>query len=133
MRLSSFFLLAALMLIGCAGLSQVRPQFEKSYEGYNELLRWHDFYRAGSFASSAVAERYIEWAEASKKVRISDYRVVNVRFDEKALEAEVDTVFDYYRIDSPTVKTVTDRQKWAYRDEHGVKQWRLQSPPPEFK
>ena len=133
MRLRLAFLLAAVILTGCAALSQIRPEFDKTYEGYNELLRWHDFYKAGSFASPTMAEKYMEWAEASKKVRISDYRVVNVRYDEKTLEGEVDTVFDYYRIDSMTVKSVTDRQKWAYKDEHGVKQWRLRSPPPEFK
>ena len=133
MRLSLCSLLAALILTGCAALSQIRPDFDKTYEGYNQLIRWHDMYRAAGFASSAVSREYTEWAEASKKVRVSDYRVVNVRYDEKALEAEVDTVFDYYRIDSPVVKSVTDRQKWAYRDESGVKQWRLQSLPPEFK
>jgi hypothetical protein len=133
MRFSSFCLLALLLLTDCAALSQIRPDFDKTYEAYNQLIRWHDMYRAAGFASSAVAERFMEWAEASKKVRITDYRVVNVRYDEKTLEAEVDTAFDYYRIDSPVVKSVTDRQKWTYRDESGVKQWRLQSPPPEFK
>jgi hypothetical protein len=133
MRHLSLCLFVSLLLTGCAALSQIRPDFDKTYEGYNQLIRWHDMYRAAGFASSAVSREYAEWAEASKKVRISDYRVVNVKYDEKALKAEVDTVFDYYLIDSPVVKSVTDRQMWTYRDENGVKQWRLQSPPPQFK
>jgi hypothetical protein len=44
--------------------------------------------------------------------------------------------FDYFAMPDNRLKTVTDRQKWVYREEPADDQvpgWKLTSPPPLFK
>ncbi len=102
-------------------------------EKYNQLLRWQDFDRAALFSSAAVSDRYGERVRSAKSVRITDYEIIDVKYNEKTLEASAVVSFSYYLITSGLVSKVTDNQKWIYNEEDGVKAWRLKSLLPEFR
>jgi hypothetical protein len=63
---------------------------------------------------------------------IVDWRVINLKFDEKMKKTEVKIEIDYYNIFSSRVRTVIDKQKWAYQESKGKGLWRLLSLLPSF-
>lgn len=126
----SLFITAA--LVSCATEKNVREDFDKNSINYNELLRWHRFEDASLFPADTISEKYRERLEMAKDVKVVDYRVMNVTFDEKKKEAAVKIEIDYYTLSSPRLRTVVDNQKWAYEGEEGKGAWRLMSLLPEF-
>jgi hypothetical protein len=132
MRVPLLSLLIAISLISCTTV-QSRVAFEESLEKYNELIRWQDFDRAANFSSTSISEELGERIKAAKKARITDYQIIDVKYDEKTLEASAVVAYSYYVLTSGLVRKVTDKQKWVYIDEGGVKAWKLKSLLPEFR
>ena len=122
----------AISLVSCSLLSQ-DASFDVSLEKYNRLVRWGDFDSAALFSSASISEEFRERAKAARNVKIADYQVIDVKYDEKAQEASAVVTFSYYFPTSGLVNKATDIQKWAYIDEGGVKAWRLKSLLPEFR
>ena len=102
-------------------------------EKYNQFLRWQDFDRAALFSSASIAERFGERVKAAKGVRITDYQIIDTKYNEKTLEASAVVTFSYYLITKGLLTNLTDNQKWAYIEEDGGKAWRLKSLLPEFR
>jgi hypothetical protein len=132
MRTLFMFLLIPVCLVACA-TAQSQEAFTLSFDKYNQLVRWGDFDRAMIFSSSSISEEFGERVKAARDARITDYQIIDVRYDEKKLEASAVVTFSYYLSTSGQVARVTDKQKWAYIDEDGVKAWRLKSLLPEFR
>jgi len=124
--------LAAIALSACSSDRTIRAEFNQSLEQYNESIRWQDLDKAGLFSSPSISEKFKARAEIAKKARITDYRILDVKYDEKAQKAVATVIFDYYMLTSATVKKVTDTQKWVYAGEGAAKSWKLLSLPPEF-
>ena len=85
-------------------------------------------------------ESYAKAAEALRRRNISmvDARELarECRSDRGVAEATFE--FDYFVLPDNRLKTVTDRQKWVYREENKAKPeqeegWKLVSPLPLFK
>lgn len=127
--LCSFIILA---LLGCGGFN-MRGKLDESITQYNDLLRKHMLDAASLFTTEALAREFQARAEAAKGMRMVDYRIVAVQYDEKKNEAEARVEIDYYSLSTFRMKTLTDNQKWAYLEDRGSKHWRLTSPLPEFK
>ncbi len=127
--------LIAMSLISCASFAslQTRDEFDMSLEKYNRLVRWGDFDQAALFSSASISREFTDRAKAAGKVKIADYQIVDVKYDEKALKASVVVTFSYYFPTSGILNKVTDNQQWAYLDEGGVKTWRLKSLLPDFR
>ena len=119
-------------LFSCATEQSAREDFDKLSMDYNDLLRWHRFEDAALFPSDTISEKYRERMEMAKDVKVVDYRIVNVSFDEKKKEALIKIELDYYTLSSPKLRTVTDNQRWVYEGEVGKGAWRLMSLLPEF-
>ncbi len=132
MRNLFLFLFVAAGIVSCA-TAQSREAFDMSLEQYNQLVRWGDFDRAAFFSDASISEGFRERAQAARNVRITDYQLIDVKYDEKALEASAVVSYSYYVITSGIVSQVTDNQKWVYIDEGGVKGWRLKSLLPVFR
>lgn len=129
-----YLLAIILMVISLTACSHnVREEFDQSLRQYNDMFRWNELDTASMFVADSLREDFIARAKAANNLRIVDSRIVGARYDEKKHEASVDVRIDYYLISSARVKTLRDTQKWAYREERGVKGWRLMSPLPEFK
>ena len=132
MRTLFLFLLIATGLVSCA-TAQSREAFTLNFDKYNQLVRWGDFDRAMIFSSSSISEEFGNRVKAARDARITDYQIIDVKYDEKKLEASAIVTFSYYLSTSGQVTTVTDNQKWVYADEGGVKAWRLKSLLPKFR
>ena len=126
----SLFITAA--LVSCATEKSFREDFDKVFMGYNDLLRWHKLEALGLFPADSISEKYRERVEMAKDVKVVDYRIMNVTFDEKKKEAAVKIELDYYTLSWPRIRTVVDNQKWAYKGEKDKGEWRLMSLLPEF-
>jgi len=124
-------IIISVTLIACA--QNMRGTLEKSLDQYGELVRLNKMDLASSFTTEALMDEFSARARAAKNMRVVDYRVARVKFDEQKAEAEVRVEIDYYTFSAYRLKTLVDTQKWAYVDEGGKKQWRLVSLLPEFK
>ncbi len=122
-------------LVSCATFQsfQSRDAFDMSLEKYNQLVRWGDFDRAALFSTASISDEFRDRAKAAGNVRITDYQLIDVKYDEKKLEASAVVSYSYYVVTSGLVSKVTDNQKWVYVDEGGVKAWRLKSLLPRFR
>jgi hypothetical protein len=132
MRNLFLFLLIATGLVSCA-TAQSREALDMSLEKYNQFVRWRDFDNAILFSSSTISGEFGERVKAARDARITDYQIIDVKYDEKGLKASAVVTFSYYLNTSGVVTKVTDNQKWVYVDEGGVKAWRLKSLLPEFR
>jgi hypothetical protein len=126
----------ASILTGCINMPyrlpfEVRDEFDKSSRDYNQMLRWADLHNAVlTYADKATRAEFEKQLAPAKGVKIVDYRVKGVDYDEDKKSAEVLVDFDYYTPSGITVKTVEDTQKWRYVEKTG---WRIMSMPPDFK
>ncbi len=132
MRTLILYLLVATGLISCA-TAQTREALDSSLEKYNQLVRWGDFERAMIFSSGSVSQEFGERVKAARDVRITDFQIIDVKYDEKGQKASAVVIFNYYLSTSGKLTKVTDHQQWGYLDEGGVRAWRLTSLLPEFR
>lgn len=129
-------LLASLLVIvaACSMPFLVKDEFDKSSKEYGRMLRWQEFEKAAdTYVGVSLRDEYRKRIVAAKDVKVVDYRIRSVEYDQKAKKAEVTMELDYYAIPSTTVKTVVDTQKWLYKDGAGQTGWRLESLLPEFR
>ena len=57
------------------------------------------------------------WAEVDKfkgKIRITDYNLREVELKDKSTSANAILYFQFWRLESPTLQTVTFTQKWCF-------------------
>jgi hypothetical protein len=132
MKTLFFSLLIAAALASCSTQRGIQADFEKNFRNYNELVRWNQLEEAGTFPSDSISAGYKERLKAAKNVAVVDYRVMNIKYDEKKKEAEVKVEVDYYKRSTLSLKTVIDNQKWAYQGKEGKGLWRLMSLLPDF-
>ena len=122
----------AVSLVCCATQKDIREDFEKNYKNYNELVRWRQFDDASSYPADSISGEYQARLNAAKNVVVVDYRVTNIKYDEKMKMAEVKVEIDYYTLFSSSVRTLTDNQRWSYQGKEGEGHWRLMSLLPVF-
>jgi hypothetical protein len=132
MRILFFSLFITAALVSCVTGKNIREDFDKISMNYNDLLIWHRFEDASLFPADSISEKYRKRLEMAKDVKVVDYRVMSVVFDEKKKEAAIKIELDYYTLSSPRLRTVVDNQRWAYEGEEGKGVWRLMSLLPEF-
>lgn len=132
MRILFLSLLIMSSLFSCATEKSERKDFDKIFTDYNDMLRWHRFEDVRLFPDDTISEKYKKRLEMAKDVKVVDYRVINVTFDEKKKEAAIQVELDYYTLSSPILRTVVDDQKWVFTGEKDKRVWRLMSLLPEF-
>ena len=132
MKTLFFSLLLTAVLVSCSTQMSIKADFEKNFRSYNELVRWHQLEEASLFPADSISAGYRERLKAAKNVAVVDYRVMDIKYDEKKKEAEVKVEIDYYRHSTLSLKTVIDNQKWAYQEKEGKGLWRLMSLLPDF-
>jgi len=132
MKTLFFSLLLTAVLVSCNTQRSIKAGFEKNFRNYNELVRWHQLEEASLFPADSISAEYRERLKAAKNVAVVDYRVMNIKYDEKKNEAEVKVEIDYYKLSTLSLKTVIDNQKWTYQEKEGKGLWRLMSLLPDF-
>lgn len=142
-RLFVLFMLSSLLLNGCAAYRSYNrnEECDKAIKGYGRMVRWMEMEKAAiSLVDSSQKEAYAQTAENVRRRGISmvDMRILAQECRTERGTAEAVVEFDYFIMPDNRMKTVTDRQKWVYREEDKnnpdqVEGWRLTSPPPLFK
>ena len=130
-RLSIILLLGS--LTACRTLGVTTAEFEKSSRDYSRMVRWQEFSTANStYVEQDIRRAFEVKVAAAKGITLVDYRILTLTCDPEKGEARATVEFDYYRLPSTRVRTVTDVQQWVYRDEEGESGWRLTSLFPDF-
>jgi hypothetical protein len=130
--LSAPILIAVLVcLVSCS--HNIREELDKTVEKYNDLIRWNEMGAASAFTPERLREDFISRAESLKNVKIIDYKIIGVRYDEKLNKARVDVMIQYYVLTNFRAKKILYTEEWAYIEEQGVKGWKQMSPMPEFR
>ncbi len=91
---------------------------------FNEALRSEDYAKAAVFVTPDRKEKF--WSEVERvqgKIRIAEYELREIQADEKKSHATANLNFQYWRPESPSVKTVSFTQKWQYFEKE--KTWKV--------
>ncbi len=91
---------------------------------FNEAFRFEDYAHASVFVSPDKKEKF--WSEVDRfqgKIRLAEYELRDVQLDEKKGHATAILYFQYWRPESPILKTVSFTQKWQYSEKD--KAWRI--------
>ncbi|MGO9019741.1 MAG: hypothetical protein ACLQVJ_15475 [Syntrophobacteraceae bacterium] len=97
---------------------------KSSVKAFNEAFRFEDYSQASVFVSPDKKEKF--WTEVDRfqgKIRIIDYELRDMQLDEKKNHATVILCIQYWRPESPILKTVSFTQKWQYSEKD--KTWRV--------
>jgi hypothetical protein len=129
-----FILFLALIVASCAstGSQEKQEKLDKkleaslrvSVDAFNSAFRWEDYTGAAAFVPKDKKEQF--WVEVDKfkgKIRIVEFNLREVELTDKSAGANVIMHFQFWRLESPTVQTVTFTQKWHYTEKD--KQWRV--------
>lgn len=122
-------LLLACLTAACGGYGQSEKKekeaFAAAVEAFNHAFRWEDYDAAAVWIDPARKLKF--WTEVDKfkgRIRIIDYKIRDIDFGEEKPVSTAVLYFQYYRIDSPTIETVTLSQKWRFVEEE--KHWQLE-------
>jgi len=114
-----FVLFLALIVASCASTGgegkKLEDSLKLSVDAFNSAFRWEDYKEAGAFVPPDKKEQF--WAEVDKfkgKIRIIEYNLREVELKDKSRSANAILYFQFWRLESPTVHTVTFTQKWYF-------------------
>ncbi|HTZ18893.1 MAG TPA: hypothetical protein VMB78_10690 [Dissulfurispiraceae bacterium] len=111
----------------------VREDLDQTVVKYNDLVRWNEMGAASMFMPERLRDDFLARANSMGNVRLIDYKIINVRYDEIQKKARVDVSIEYYLLSNYKAKKILATEEWAFVEEHGVKGWMLMSPMPEMK
>lgn len=132
-----------LFLSGCFG-SYARSgrgeTCERAIKQYTSMLRWQEAEKAALvFVDDSQRDRYTQSAQALRQrgVSVADYRILAQQCLSEQGEGKATVEFFYYIMPDSRLKTVTDHQKWRFREERVTagdpgQGWKLLSPLPDF-
>jgi hypothetical protein len=124
----SFILFLALLAASCASTGgggdekKLGESLKLSVEAFNSAFRWEEYKEAAAFVPSGKKEQF--WAEVDGfkgKIRIVEYTLRDVDLKDKNCSASVIMYFQFWRLEQPTLQTVTFTQKWYFvqKDKQG--------------
>ena len=116
------------LLVATAAASASAEDHDKnlkdSVKAFNEAFRFEDYAQAYVFVSPDKKEKF--WSEVDRfqgKIRLAEYDLRDMQLDEKKNHATAILYFQYWRPESPILKTVSFTQKWQYSEKD--KKWRV--------
>jgi hypothetical protein len=117
------------LAVGVAAISSASTEdhdknLKGSVKAFNEAFRSEDYAQASVFVNPDKKEKF--WSEVDRfqgKIRMAEYELRDMQLDEKKNHATAILYFQYWRTESPIVKTVSFTQKWQYSEKD--KKWRV--------
>jgi hypothetical protein len=97
---------------------------KSTVKAFNDAFKFEDYTQASVFVSPDKKEKF--WSEADRfqgKIRLAEYELRDMQLDEKKNHATAILNFQYWRTESPILKTVSFTQKWQYSEKD--KKWRV--------
>lgn len=140
-RLFAIVVVLPLMLCSCAAYRNYKSgeDCEKTIKEYSKMVRWLEMEKAViTVVDKGQRDAYALTAETLRRrgVTMVDFRTLAQECRPERGTADAIMEFDYFVMPDNRLKTVTDRQKWVYRDDETDNQvpgWKLTTPPPIFK
>jgi hypothetical protein len=126
-------LLPLVVALGSCSTYTVKEKFDETTRSYGLIVRWEKFETASDFAAFSIRDEFEKRVQEANNVRVLDYQIINVNFDEGKKKATMNVEISYYRFPSNQVRKLIDKQVWLYGEENGSKGWRLITLLPEFK
>ena len=121
LRLLAIFLFA-LITLSCASAAhkeeETRQSLKVAVEAFDGDIRWQDFQSAAAFVPKGQKERYWTEMDAMKEeIRLTDFELRDIEYSDHDQSARVIVHFQYWRMDSPILKSVILTQTWRYQCE----------------
>ena len=114
-----FVLFLALIVASCASSGsqdkKLVTSLKLSVDAFNDAFRSEEYTEAAAFVPADKKEYF--WAEVDRfkgKIRITDYNLREVQHTDKSTSANPIMYFQFYRLDSAALQTVTFTQKWYF-------------------
>ncbi len=121
------------MLLGCATVSDfsLSKKFDNVADSYRSALSWEDFEQAKSFLSeqSLKKESTSPTDELLKKIKVTSYKVQNIKMNNEERTIEQVVEIKYYNTDYLVEKVINDNQVWVYESNS----WYLSTGLPVFE
>ena len=95
-----------------------------SIQAFNNAFKFEDYPRAFLLVSPDKKETF--WSEADRmkgQIQLAEYELRDIQFDEKKHRATIILNFQYWRTESPILKSVSLSQEWQYFEKN--KTWRV--------
>ena len=123
-----FILFLALIVASCASIGSQDKKHEDSLklsvDAFNTAFRCEEYTEAAFYVPADKKEHF--WAEADRfkgKIRITDFNLREVELKDKSTSANPILYFQFWRLESPILKTVTLTQKWYFDQKD--KRWKV--------
>jgi hypothetical protein len=122
-----FILFLTLIVASCASTGQDKKlgdSLKLSVDAFNSAFRWEDYTDAAAYVPADKKELY--WAEVDRlkgKLRIVEYSLRQVDHKDKSPSADAILYFQFWRVEAPSLQTVTFTQKWRFTEKD--KQWKV--------
>jgi hypothetical protein len=132
-RLFALLLIAACVtLAGCARIEQKERQIhlDKAVRLYVESIRWGNFDTAAGFIRPREGTSHALNTRNLGDVRVTAYSSRILHVDETIHEAQVAVAFDYYNVNSGTLRSVSQTLLWWF--DPVTESWYLDGTLPNF-
>ena len=123
-----FILFLALIVASCASTGgqdkKLEDSLKLSVDAFNTAFRYEEYTEAAAFVPADKREHF--WAEADRfkgKIRITDFNLREVEHKDKSTSANPILYFQFWRLESPILQTVTFTQKWYFDQKD--KRWKV--------
>ncbi len=125
--------LVGAIVLGCASLeSKDRlDHLEYTVEDYGAALRWGRYNEAANLRNIRDRQPKALDLEHLKEIHVTSYVITERIVTQDQNEAFITAEIDYYNVDDPVVRKLTDKQVWWYED--GRRRWWLDGDLPAFK
>jgi len=124
-----WLLLPVLLLSACATTSGRLDSLDRTLKDYDRAIRWGQFDAVYAFRKWEDEQRPVA-PKSLQNLRVTQYKVLSTDLSIDKLHYTQVVKIQYYLLDSPRERQVTDRQKWEYDEEQ--KRWWLSSDIPAF-
>ena len=108
--------LAALLLVACSPMVKPPDLFPLEDDDFLLRMRWLDFQGAAQHMAEADRPAFLERFANNDDLRVVDFEVDRVDFQDDGRRAEVWYVLEYYRLPSATVKKERFQLEWEFRE-----------------
>lgn len=124
---------AVLSAQGCAQIGEKdrANRLDQSVRLYVNSIRWGNFETASGLLKVRTGEQPALNTSALANLKVTAYSSRVVAIDETAGEAQVATSFDYYFLDSGTVRSVSQNAVWWFDGDN--ERWFLDGTLPDFR
>jgi|WetSurMetagenome_2_1015567.scaffolds.fasta_scaffold159099_1 hypothetical protein len=120
-------LLAVAIVGGCSTFGNPKfneKDFSEMVDAFNTALRWRDFKSASAFVLPEVQEEFWQMVDSmDKRVRLTEYEVRNVAWNDKGQPVSVFIRYQYFFMSNPELRSKTIHQEWVY-DER-ISNWQI--------